>query len=55
MEWGWHVVLFLFWWFVLSDTFYKHAPLPLSFAGSVVSYPAILILGQIIADKMGVV
>ncbi len=46
MDWIWHIVLFLFLWFVLADTFYQHCTKLGSFFATVVWYPIVLILSQ---------
>lgn len=44
----WHIVGIAMWWFVLSDTFYRHYALSMSFVAAVFTYPVILLVSQMI-------
>ncbi len=49
MDWGWHVVLFCFMWFVLADTFYEYEPLWVSFGATFLWYPLLLLTSQLLS------
>lgn len=48
MDWPWHVVFFLFVWFVLADTFYRHYSIWLSFGATFLWYPLFFIAAQVL-------
>lgn len=48
MDWFWHVVLFAFLWGVMADTFYKDYSFPTSFVCTVMIYPVVYIVAQLL-------